>query len=120
MSTIAAWSYTEGPATVWPYTLDQYSQPQYGTPILIPATDYINGGEVSRDAEGNEFVPKLTVYFEGAADAAYIPKREWYIKPGDHTALATPPKDAERVRTVTQWPMTKFGAGELPDWRVEA
>lgn len=120
MSSLANWSYTEGPVTVWPYTVDEYSQPVYGTPFLIPATDFMFGGEVSRDENGDEFVPRLTVFFEGAVDAAYIPERDWYMKPGDHTGLATPPNDAERIRSVIYWPMTKFGADEIPDWKVMA
>lgn len=118
MSSLANWSYVEGPVTVWPYTLDEYSEPNYGTPFLIPNTDYHSGGEVAKDENGNEFVPSLTVYFEAAEGASYIPKREWLLKPGDHTTLPTPPSDAEKIRAITFWPMAKFGADELPDWRV--
>lgn len=120
MSSLANWSYVEGPATIWPVGTDDYGQPAYGTPYLIPAIDYEAGGEVARDDAGNEFVPRLTVYFEAALDSPLIPKRDWYIKTGDHTGQASPPSDAERIRAVMAWPMSKFGAAELPDWRVMA
>jgi len=120
MSTIASWSYEEGPVTVWPYTTDEFGQQTYGTPYLIPRTDWMDGGEVARDDAGTEFVPNLTVFFEAADGDAIVPKRNWYMLPGDHTANASPPNDAQRIRAVMQWPMTKFGAGELPDWRVVA
>ena len=71
-----------------------------------------------RDDNGTEFVPSITVYFEAANDSPLIPEREWYIKLGDHTLLPQPPIDAERIRVVRSDPMTKFGAGELPDWRI--
>ena len=120
MSSLANWSYAEGPCTVWPNTeLDDWGQPVGGTPYLIPAVDYEQGGNVSRDADGSEFVPRLTVYFEADFDSELIPKREWKIKVGDHTELSTPPSDAERIRMVMAWPSEKFGGGELPDWKIE-
>jgi hypothetical protein len=119
MSTLAAWSYAEGPVTIWPTGgLDDWGQPIGTTPYLIPVTDQQTGGDVARDANGTEFVPKLVVYFEAPEGSALIPKVEWYIKPGDHTALATRPSDAERIRAVTGWPSKKFGQDELPDWKV--
>lgn len=119
MSTLAAWSYVEGPCTVWP--LDEnnsWGEPQIGAPYLIPAVDYEFGGDLARDESGTEFVPKTTVYFEALQDSAIIPEREWYIKLGDHLAEISPPPDAERIRAVSSWPMTKFGAGEIPDWQI--
>ena len=121
MSSLASWSYAEGPVTIWPTGgLDEWGQPVGGTPYLIPNVDYETGGDVSRDEDGTEFVPRITVYFEAASDSALIPKREWRLKIGDHSALSTPPPDAERIRMVTSWPMEKFGAGELPDWKIVA
>lgn len=119
MSTLANWSYAEGPCTVWPPGgFDDFNQPIGGIPYLIPAVDYQFGGKVARDDNGTEFVPSITVYFEAENDSPLIPEREWYIKLGDHTLLAQPPIDAERIRVVRSDPMTKFGAGELPDWRI--
>lgn len=147
MSSLARWSYKEGPATVWPYTLDEYSQPVYDPPFVIEAVDYELGGEVARDQNGDEFVPRLTIYFEQDASmeairnqdptlaAAFVaetyeldyivrlnlePKRDWYVKLGDHSDLREPPKDAERIRSITKWPMSKFGANEIPDWKMMA
>ena len=120
MSSLARWSYAEGPVTVWPYTTDEFGQQTYGMPYLIPATDWMHGGEVSRDDNCDEFVPRLTVFFEAEDGSSIVPERNWYILPGDHTSQASPPSNAERVRSVMQWPMSKFGAGEIPDWRVVA
>lgn len=120
MSSLSSWSYVEGPVTVWPPGgEDEWGQPIGAEPYLIPNIDYEQGGEVSRDDSGVEFVPRLTVYFEAAFGSNLIPKREWKIKIGDHTSLSSPPSDAEKIRMVTAWPMTKFGEGELPDWQVE-
>lgn len=119
MSTLANWSYVEGPVTIWPTGgLDAWGQPSWGAPYLIPATDHMLGGAVSRDANGTEFVPRMSIFFEAELDSPLIPQREWYLKVGDHTALPTPPTDAERIRMVEAWPMEKFGANEIPDWRV--
>ena len=121
MSSLARWSYVEGPVTVWPTGgTDEFGQPLGAPPYLIPATDWMHGGEVTRDEAGDEFVPRLTVYFEAEAGSAIVPERNWYMLPGDHTAQASPPNNAERVRSVMQWPGQKFGQGELPDWRVVA
>lgn len=121
MSSLAAWSYVEGPVTIWPVgALDEWNQPTYGTPYTIPQVDYELGGEVTRDQEGNEFTPNITVYFEAAEGSALVPERDWYMKIGDHTGLATPPNDAERIRSIMKWPMTKFGASEIPDYQVMA
>lgn len=120
MSTLASWSYVEGPVTVWPYTTDEFGQPAYGQPYLIPATDWMYGGEISRDEAGDEFVPRLTVFFEAEAGSPVVPERNWYMLPGDHSSATSPPPKAERVRSVMQWPGQKFGRGELPDWRVVA
>lgn len=120
MSTLASWSYKEGPVTVWPYSTDEFGQANYGTSYLIPATDQEIGGEIMRDDAGDEFVPRLTIYFEADYNDPVVPKRNWFMKPGDHTAEATPPKDADRIRSVQSWPMSKFGSSQLPDWKVSA
>lgn len=119
MSTLANWSYVEGPITIWPVGgTDEWGQPAYGTPYLIPQVDYQKGGDLRRDADGTEFVPRITVYFEADFDSAIIPQREWYLKIGDHAAIPTPPTDAERIRTVEAHPAGKWGADEIPDWII--
>lgn len=119
MSTLASWSYVEGPCTIWPTGgTDEFGQPIGGEPYLIPAIDYEFGGDVRRDTSGTEFVPRITIYFEAEFDSPLVPQREWYLKLGDHTALPDPPKDAERIRMVEAWPAGKFGAGQIPDWQV--
>jgi hypothetical protein len=112
------WPYPAGPATVWSYTTDEFGQQTYGTPYLIPATDWMHGGEVARDDAGDEFVPRLTVFFEAEDGSSVIPERNWYILPGDHSSESSPPNNAERVRSVMQWPAGKIGG--LPCWRVVA
>lgn len=121
MSTLSSWSYVEGPVTIWPIAgLDPRNQPTYGTPYIIPQIDYQIGGKVERDENGDEFIPNIIIYFEAADNSSLVPKRDWYMKIGDHTGESTPPKDAERIRTILKWPMTKFGAGQLPDYKVTA
>ena len=119
MSTLSAWSYVEGPCTIWPTGgTDAFGQPIGGAPYLIPAIDYEFGGDVQRDANGSEFVPRITIYFEAEFGSALVPEREWYLKIGSHLGLAEPPSDAERIRMVEAHPMEKFGAGQIPDWQV--
>jgi len=119
MSTLANWSYVEGPVTIWPTGgTDEWGQPIGGTPYLIPSIDYQFGGDVRRDESGTEFVPRITIYFEADFDSAVIPQREWYLKLGSHLDQESPPSDAERIRTVEAHPMNKFGASQIPDWIV--
>ena len=119
MSFISSWSYREGPLTVWPSGgTDEFGVPQHAPPYLIPAIDYILGGEVGRDENGTEFTPAITVWFE--TDGSLAPERDWYIKIGDHLGEAIPPPDAERIKSVIKYPMAKFGSTQIPDWEVKA
>lgn len=119
MSSLAEWSYKEGPCTIWPTGgTDEWGQPIGGTPYLIPAIDYEFGGNIARDQNGSEFIPRITIYFEAEFGSSLIPEREWYLKLGDHVTLASPPADAERIRMVQAWPSEKFGQGEIPDWQI--
>tara|TARA_Y100000593_G_scaffold90839_2_gene178161 strand:+ start:820 stop:1185 length:366 start_codon:yes stop_codon:yes gene_type:complete len=119
MSSLASWSYVEGPVTIWPPGgYDDFNQPIDAPPYLIPNIDYEFGGEAKRESDGTEFVPRITIYFEAAFDSALVPEREWYLKLGDHLATTSAPADAERIRMVESFPAEKFGAGELPDWIV--
>ncbi len=89
MSTLSAWSYVEGPCTIWPTGgTDAFGQPIGGAPYLIPAIDYEFGGDVQRDETGTEFVPRITIYFEAAFDSELVPHRARYLKLGDHVSLA--------------------------------
>lgn len=119
VSNIAEWSYAHGPATVWPTGgTDDWGQPIGAPPYLIPRVGYEGGGNVARDASGTEFVPSQTFRFEAEPDSALIPEREWYIKLGDHTALSSPPSDAERIRAIRWWPIDELEPGGLPDWEL--
>ena len=119
MSTLANWSYVEGPCTIWPTGgTDEWGQPVGAPPYLIPAVDYQFGGAVRRDDNGTEFVPRITVYFEADFGSELVPQQEWYLKLGNHLAETSPPSDAERIRAVEAHPMDKFGAGEIPDWII--
>jgi len=120
MSNIASWSYKEGPLTVWPAGgTGEWGVPIGGVPYLIPAIDYIEGGEVGVDAGGTEFTPSMTVWFEAEPNGGLVPEREWYIKTGDHTAIASAPPDAERIRSISGFPMKKFGANQIQDWEIK-
>ena len=121
MSTIASWSYQEGPVTIWPITgSDKLGQPEYGTPYVIPRTDQMLGGDIIRGTDGTEFTPSITVFFEATLDSNLVPERQWYLKRGSYTSVQEPPQDAVRIQQVMAWPMDKFGSGEIPDWRIVA
>lgn len=116
MSSLASWSYVEGPLTVWPVNgTDEWGAPNYGTVYKIDNVDYQEGGDISRDDDGTEFTPNQIIWFEASFASGLVPEREWYVKLGDHTGLSEPPNDAERVRSIKSWAMTKFGANQLPD-----
>ena len=115
MSSLARWTYTQ-PLTVWPVTYDQYGQVAYGTPYLLTGS-WIAGGDKQSDPSGTEFTPNSTYYFEALDGAATIPQRDWFIRRGSLTGSATPPADAERIRTVKGYDMAMFG-DEIPDWMV--
>ena len=117
MSSLSNWSYTQ-PLTVWPLEgTDEFGQPIFGAPYILTGT-WEEGGDAERDEDGTQFVPDSTYYFEAEDGSSLIPKRDSRIKRGDHTSIATPPNDAERIRTVGGWDMAMFGADELPDWRL--
>ncbi len=117
MSTLANWSYV-ATITIWPITgYDEYSQPTYGTAYTLDA-DWETGGDTQTDDNGTEFVPESTYYFELAFGSSSLPERDWFVKIGDHTGVSTPPADAEKIKKVGGWEMTKFGASELPDWVI--
>ena len=119
MSTLASWSYVEGPVTIWPTGgTNEWGQPIGAPPYLIPAIDYEFGGDVRRDSDGSEFIPRITIYFEADFSSELVPQREWYLKIGSHLDQSSPPSDAERIRTVEGFPSQKFGASQIPDWIV--
>lgn len=115
MSSIARWTYTST-LTIWPAAdVDQYGQPTYGTPYTIQGS-WEAGGDTRTDDNGTEFVPNSTYYFEAEDGASIIPERNWHIKRGDHTAIAQPSSDAEKIKKVDGWDMSAFN--EIPDWQI--
>lgn len=115
MTSFAGWSYTT-PLTVWPVEYDQYSQPVSGAPYLITGT-WIEGGEVQSDAQGVEFLPRASYFFE-MAEGPLLPQVRFRIKRGDHTAEGEYPDDAEAIRKVSGWDVSMFPDVGLPDWAV--
>ena len=115
MSSIARWTYTNV-ATVWPVTRDRAGNLLYGQPHLLSCTWKL-GGDVQRDAMGNEFVPKSTFYYEADWDAADKPQRNWYIAPRDRRSATGPfEAGAELIAEIVGYDMSMFGAAETPDW----
>jgi hypothetical protein len=115
MSEIAAWSYTQT-LTIWPNTgTNEFGAPSYGTPYTITGS-WIEGGDTQTDQNGTEFVPASTYYFEAVRDSSLIPKRESFIKVGNHVAVLAPPADAEKIKKVGGWDMGMFD--QIPDWAI--
>lgn len=119
MSSAANWSYTST-LTIWPQASeDKYGDAAPGTPYTIMGS-WEEGGEMSTDETGEEFMPASTYHFESARDASPFPERGDFIAIGDHTATADPmAANAERIRKVGGWDMSAFGDDELPDWRIQ-
>lgn len=117
MSSIANWSYTST-LTIWPpSSFDAYGQPTFGTPYTLLGS-WEEGGDSVTDENGTEFVAASKYYFE-IDTSSELPKREGYIKRGDHTATADPlAAGAEKIRKVGGWDMTAFGSTEKPDYVV--
>jgi len=116
VSSLARWTYTSA-LTVWPSpSYDEYGQPAYADPYLLLGS-WEAGGDTRTDDTGQEFVPMSTYYFEAEDESADIPKRDWFIKRGNHIAVASPPSDAEKIKKVEGWDMSAFGV-EIPDWRI--
>jgi hypothetical protein len=115
MSSLANWTYVYL-LTIWAVSVDDMGQPIFAAPYTVLG-DWEEGGEGATDTNGTQFVPTSTYYFEAADGSPLIPKPDDYILRGDHTALASPPNDAEKIKKVGGWGMDAFGA-ELPDWRI--
>lgn len=91
------------PITVWESTLDEYGQPTYTAPRVIYGT-YENGQNVQRDDMGEEFMPRQKFFLLELLD------RGVYIKAGDHSAEATPPKFTGVVRKTVEFaPAPAYG-----------
>lgn len=117
MSSLGRWTYVYE-LTIWPVTFDEYSQPVYGTPYIIMG-DWQTGGALQIDASGTQFAPESTHYFELADGSPLMPKPNYYILVGNHTATADPTTlNSERIKKVSGWGMEMFGAGELPDYVI--
>jgi len=116
MSSMGNWTYVYQ-LTVWPVTFDDAAQPVFGTPYLL-MSDWAVGGKAQTDANGIQFAPESTYYFEAADGSALIPKPKYYVLRGDNTATADPTTvNAEIIKKVGGWGMEMFGA-ELPDWVI--
>ncbi len=112
MSTLSAWSYT-ATATFWRPSFDEFSQPS-GYARVVRSCSFKAGGRLALDDMGEEFAPKTTIYLEiSVADA---PKNGDYLAIGTVTG-ASPPDNAEVVRSVRQFDPSTFSEG-LPDWEV--
>lgn len=116
MSSLGRWTYTST-LTIWPVaSRDEYGQPVQGEPYTISGS-WENGGSSQKDADGIEFIPESTYYFEAADGSDLIPSVGASIKRGDNTALPNPPSDAQEIKKVGGWDMSPFG-NELPDWVI--
>ena len=111
MGSISSWSYTSK-LTFWPVALDEFAQPETGTPYTLNGT-WTVGGPAQRDPDGIEFVPNTTFWFEGTLSQQ--PKRQWYIAVGEHTGA--PPAEAELIRVITAYDISQFESGSLTDYR---
>lgn len=78
-------------ATVWPVGADSNGYPTVGTPYTIKC-NHVQGGKLTRDANGEEFVPSDTFR---TLDAR--PQRGDSIATGDLTANAAP-TGAQQIR----------------------
>lgn len=112
MGNFSAWSYSQR-LTIWPVTTNEYSEPVVGTPYTVNGS-YREGGQASRDDEGNEFLPRATYWFEGTGDQK--PGIQWYIVRGELSG--DPPTGAELIRRVIEHDVTLFQSGSLADYEV--
>ncbi len=108
MGSFSSWSYTST-LTIWPVTLDEFSQPLVGEPYSVRGT-WVRGGPAMRDDDGIEFVPAGRFWFESDRS----PSRQWYITDGEFTG--NPPDGAELIRVVTAYDISQFEAGSLTDY----
>lgn len=110
MGTFSSWSYT-AKCTVWSVTIDEYGQPTFGSPVVYPCS-YRAGGNLANGNNGEQFVPKTTVWLE--ADPADVPVAGSYLSIGEIRA-AEPPANAEVIRAVARHDPSAFNEG-APDW----
>ena len=116
MSSMGNWTYVFQ-LTVWPVTFDSAAQPVFGTPYLLMG-DWAEGGNAQADANGIQFAPESTYYFEAADGSELIPKPKYYILRGDNTDTADPTTvNAEIIKKVRGYGNGGFD-GELPDWEI--
>lgn len=107
MTTASRWDFTDT-VTMWPVTRDAYDQPTYGAPVTV-ACSWMDGGRLTRDDTGQEFVPGSTVWID-VGPAVNVGDR---LKIGTFTG--TPPSDAEVIRKIKGWNSNTqaWGAGDL-------
>lgn len=111
MSHTARWTYTNQ-STIWLQTgeRDEYTrEPIYDGPHVIACT-FENMGDTQTDYNGQQFVPRDTVWHENPLT----------IKAGDRIVIGaaledeTPPATAKTIKKVGGWDMSFFG--EEPDF----
>ncbi|MCC4288514.1 hypothetical protein [Vreelandella aquamarina] len=111
MSATSRWVYTNQ-ATLWLQTgkRDPYTrEPLFSGPHVIACT-FENMGDTQTDDNGQQFVPRDTVWHEDS-----LP-----IKSGDRIVIgdalddAEPPATAKAIKKVGGWDMSFFG--EAPDF----
>ena len=110
MTYASAWDYTDT-VTVWPVTIDKYSQETPGTAV-VHRCSWRQGGRLMRDDAGAEFITAVSVYLEAATEDA--PRVGWFMAIGTH---ASKPSDAVKIRSVQGFNNNTFADG-LPDWVV--
>lgn len=110
MSEFSSWAYT-AKVTFWPVTRDEWGQIIYGAAVTFDC-DWSQGGKMTRDDTGQEFMPQSTVWLDALPSDA--PKRGWRMMLGEH---ATPDATAETVRAVRSWNADTFNEG-LSDYAI--
>lgn len=117
MSSAGNWTYIYT-LTIWSVAVDSYGQVSYGDPYNMSG-DWMQGGSIVSDRNGNEIIPNSSYFFEAADGSILIPKPDDYIKRGDHRGIPNPiAAEAERIKYVGGWPAGAFGPNELPDWKI--
>lgn len=111
MSDFSSWAYTSK-VTFWPVTRDEWDQITFGSPVTFDC-DWSQGGKLTRDDTGQEFVPQSTVWIDAAPSNA--PRRGWRMMVGEHTG--SPAATAETVRAVHSWNPETFSEG-LADFAI--
>lgn len=112
MGGFSNWSFNSK-VTFWAPVLDAYGQESSWTRSVF-SCEYKSGGQLILSNTAAQFFPNTIVYLE--ASDANAPQKGWKMKLGEHTD-ASPPDDAETVRSVRSNDPSTFNEG-LPDYEV--